>query len=470
MNNGYVAGSFRDPSGFLFHRDGVLYRQVNASYQQEFDHLLQSGLYQSLVDAGMLVPHVEVELEAAAPEKYKIIRPETVRVISYPYEWCFSQLKEAALTTLKIQKMAMKSGMILKDASAYNIQFHNGKPVLIDTLSFELYKENQPWTGYRQFCQHFLAPLSLMAFTDMRLGQLLRTYIDGIPLDLASSLLPFRTKLSFSLLSNIHLHAKSQHHFGDRKINTKSYRMTKFAMEGLIDNLQAAIRKLQWHPPRTEWGNYYEDTNYSDRAFQQKKQFVNEILDRVQPRSVADLGANTGVFSRLASSKNIFTLSIDGDPAAVEQNYLESKKSNEKNLLPLWIDLTNPSAASGWDNEERSSWSERCKADCVFALALIHHLAISNNVPFWKLAKFFSKLSKFLIIEFVPKSDSQVQRLLASRQDIFHSYSQEAFEVEFQKYFRILHHTPVSESERVLYCMEAKVFTAESQSTQSSAE
>ncbi|HEY9078351.1 MAG TPA: hypothetical protein VIO61_17580 [Anaerolineaceae bacterium] len=187
MKNDRHPASFRDPSGFLFERNGNLYRQINHVYQQNYDHLIQSGLYDLLVQQGHLVAHQEVDIQPEIPELYyKVIQPERLPFISYPYEWSFSQYKDAALQVLKIQQVALKRGMSLKDASAYNMQFNQGRPVLIDTLSFEKYQEGQPWVAYRQFCQHFLAPLALMALKDIRLSQLMRVYIDGIPLDLAA--------------------------------------------------------------------------------------------------------------------------------------------------------------------------------------------------------------------------------------------------------------------------------------------
>lgn len=199
-----MPGSFRDPSGFIFFENGSLYRQVNIVYRENYDQLINSGLYETLVRLGLMVSHEEVDLHYARTNSaYRILKPALIPFISYPYEWCFSQLKDAALTTLEIQKKALDFGMSLKDASAYNIQFLDGKPVFIDTLSFEKYEEGQPWVAYRQFCQHFLAPLALMCFSDVRLNQLLRIYPDGIPLDLASCLLPLRTFLKFSLLSHI---------------------------------------------------------------------------------------------------------------------------------------------------------------------------------------------------------------------------------------------------------------------------
>ncbi len=228
---------------------------------------MNSGLYESLTNSSLLIPHKEFHTEAVQPDDvYKIIKPELIPFISYPYEWSFSQLKEAALITLQIQKKSLEFGMTLKDGSAYNIQFRNGKPIFIDTLSFEKYREGQPWVAYRQFCQHFLAPLSLMANCDIRLGQLLRLDVDGIPLDLASSLLPFRTWLRFSLLSHIHLHGKSQKYFANKTVSKNGRKMSRLSFLGLVDSLEAAIKKLSWKPKGTEWAEYYEDTNYSPEA------------------------------------------------------------------------------------------------------------------------------------------------------------------------------------------------------------
>jgi len=464
QSSGQLPASFRDPSGFLFSRGGVLYRQVNHAYEREYARLLESGLYEKLVKAGLLIPHVEVdsssaESEAAGASAYKVIQPERVAFISYPYEWSFSQLKDAALTTLSIQRRALKLGMSLKDASAYNIQFVRGKATLIDTLSFEIYKEGQPWVAYRQFCQHFLAPLALMALKDVRLNQLLRVYIDGVPLDLASELLPAKTRLNFGMLTHIHLHAGAQKKYSGQEVKSGSGKMgtmNKQAMIGLIDNLEATIKKLSWTPQGTEWGNYYDITNYSEAAFEHKKELVREWAMRVKPSLAWDLGANNGVFSRVVSETDSYVVSFDVDPAAIEQNYQKMKSEKTGNLLPLLLDLTNPSPAIGWANLERESFGARGPADMVLALAVIHHLAISNNVPLLQLADFFAQTGRWLVIEFVPKQDSQVKKLLASREDIFPDYTKQGFESAFKEKFIVQEAVNVRESERVLYLMESK--------------
>jgi hypothetical protein len=271
--------SFRDPSGFLFTRQGVLYRQVNQEYRTHYDLLMSSGLYTRLVGMGLLIPHDEVAEQPQESEvAYRVIRPEPLEFVSYPYEWSFSQLKDAALATLAIQKQSLEAGMVLKDASMYNIQFFHGKPVLIDTLSFEMYREGEPWVAYRQFCQHFLASLALMAHTDVRLSQLLRVYIDGIPLDLASRLLPRRTRYGLGLATHIHLHAAAQKRYADKstaKVGS-TRKMSKVSFMGLMDSIESTTRKLSWKPAGTEWGDYYAASSghYSTAAFEHKKQLV----------------------------------------------------------------------------------------------------------------------------------------------------------------------------------------------------
>lgn len=457
MNGRKIAGSFRDPSGFLFHRDGVLLRQVEVVYREAYDALLGSGLYADLVTAGLLVEHQEVSVDQAfSSGAYRVLRPELVRFISYPYAWCFSQLKDAALATLAIQRRAIAHGMILKDASAYNIQFHEGRPVLIDTLSFEPYCEGEPWVAYRQFCQHFLAPLLLMSRRDVRLAGLLRVHIDGIPLDLASVLLPRRDWLRFSTLLHVHLHARSirRHANTSRSELSRHQRpMSRTGLLGLVDNLESAVRSLRWKPEGTEWAEYESDHNYGENGLEEKRRIVREMLSAIAPATVWDLGANAGAFSRIAGEMCAQVVAFDVDPATVERNYLEARGAGEKNLLPLLMDLTNPSPGIGWAHEERMSLASRGPADAVLALALVHHLAITNNVPLDAIAAFFASIGRALIVEFVPKTDPQLQRLLVSRRDIFEKYHRAGFESAFRRHFDIVTAQPVVGTERILYHM-----------------
>ncbi len=261
-----------------------------------------SGLYQELVAERLLIKHEEIEAEGLEPSvAYKVIRPERIEFVSYPYEWSFSQLQDAALVALEVQRRALLRGMTLKDCSVYNIQFHQGRPIFIDTLSFEIYREGEPWIGYRQFCEHFLAPLALQSLTDYRLAQLCRTNIDGIPLDLAARLLPWRSKLRFGLGVHIHVHSALQRAQGGRgrpfpRVATSTARLC-WALSTAFSRRFAACTGSR---RAKGWANYYDDNTYTPEEFQRKARLVAEFLERTESRRVWDLGANTGYFSHLA--------------------------------------------------------------------------------------------------------------------------------------------------------------------------
>lgn len=460
-----LSSSFRDPSGFVFMHSGEIYRQINHSYASTYDALMESGLYKRLVDRGLLVSHEEIDdaTLGSAEQCYKIIRPLQIPFVSYPYEWSFSALKQAAMATLRIQHEALKHGFMLKDASAYNVQFHQSKPVFIDTLSFEVYEEGAPWVAYKQFCQHFLAPLALMAHTDVELSKLLINYIDGVPLPLASKLLPLRTRANFALASHIHVHSKMQQdHADDAGKNqvekAKRASLSKKALTALLESLATTIEKLTWKLPETEWGNYYANTNYSSTAGEQKRALVDAYLEGIpeQLKVIQDFGANTGEFSRIAAKHCELVVSQDIDPVAVEVNFRESQAHQPSNILPLIQNFSSPSPAIGWANAERDSFIERSHCDALLVLALVHHLAISNNVPLDHIAALFSHITRWLVIEFVPKSDSQVERLLATREDIFPNYTSAGFEEAFSGFFEVVRKEDVPESERTLYLMKVK--------------
>lgn len=444
-----LGSSFRDPSGFVFRRDGTVYRQVGSAYRDEYERLKHEGLFESLISKDVLLPFEEVGLDADTGNQ--VLLPEQLSFVSYPYEWCFGQLKDAALLTLSAMKLAIEKGFVLKDATAFNIQFRQGKAILIDTLSFETYIEGEPWIAYRQFCQHFLAPLALMAYVDPRLISLLKVHLDGVPLDLTAKLLPSKAKLNLGLAAHLFMHAKAD---GDqKKVAREQARVSRTALLALIDNLQRTVSGLDWKPGGTEWNDYYSDTNYSQAGETSKKAIVREMLHLVsdQPGVCWDLGANNGEFSRIAVDLGYQTIGWDIDHGAIEQAHRWVKQTATANFLPLVQDLANPSQSLGWNLNERESIVERGSADVVLALALIHHLAIGNNVPLGMVAHFLSRVGRNLIIEFVPKDDSQVQRIMVARKDVFEKYTQADFEEEFARYFELVERRPVSEMSRTLY-------------------
>jgi hypothetical protein len=304
--NAFSAISFRDPAGFVYSDHGEIRRQINEIYAGTYDQLLTSGLYDELTSSELLIRHQELD-DAVPPAEhgYKVIRPDRIPFISYPYEWCFSQLKDAALLTLDIQRRALARGMTLKDSSAYNVQFHNGRAIFVDTLSFDTMKPGQPWVAYRQFCQHFLAPLALMSLSDVRLNQLTRVSVDGIALDLAGRLLPWKSRFRWGVLLHLMLHGRfnSAQPERDPAAAAASRSMSNNAQLGLLESLESTVRSLQKPDDRGAWANYYADNTYTSAEIQHKEQLVSKFLETANVSTAWDLGANTGRFSIPASRK-----------------------------------------------------------------------------------------------------------------------------------------------------------------------
>lgn len=440
-------GSFRDPSGYVFQKNNRIFRSINACYLDHFNYLLDSGLYDNLVKKGFLLPFQETDenVEGAS----KTVEAEKLPFISYPYEWSFQQLKDAALLTLSIQKIALKYGMILKDASVYNIQFHRGKPVFIDLLSFEIYREGTPWNAYRQFISHFYGPLLLMSRIDLRYRNLFQCFIDGFPVDFISKSLPWRTRLNPNIQIHVHLHAKMikkhENTSGRKdKLQVDNKAFTVKAQQNMAEVLFDMTKAIKPPVQITEWGDYYNDTNYDDDSFKKKKEIIEGICRRTNPEIACDFGANCGEFSRVLAQYSKIVLSPDIDPVAVDRNYVTIKKNGETNIYPIIQDLCNPSPGIGWMNQERLSFLERAQCDLAVALAIIHHLCIGNNLPLEYVAQLFHRVSPNLILEFVPKEDSQVARLLSSREDIFPDYSLEHCIEVFGKYYAKCEKHPIA--------------------------
>lgn len=467
--------SLRDPSGCVFTVGETIYRALAEAYEPSYEMLMQSGLYTQLVSEELLIPHVEVDdnLEivtranniknasrTASQDNWlrqRIIKPERVAFISYPYEWCFGQLKEAAIATLKVQRICLQYGMSLKDASAYNVQFHKGRALLLDTGSFEPYPQDKPWIAYSQFVRHFLAPLVLMAKCSPEMNKLLLSCTDGLPIELVCDMLPWHTWLNPSLVA--HLMGNKMARQASQKKNARSEAgvvLPKSHLLALLDDLENTIEKLNVKAKRSTWSHYYQDNSYSDDSAKHKEDTVCAFIDNINPKSVWDMGANNGYFSKLCADKGISTISMDADIRCVEDNYNKAADVRQKNLLPLFLDLTVPTPSAGWSNKERLGLAARGPADLMLALALVHHLAIAQNIPLKEIAAYFAQLGKNLIIEFVPKSDVQVQRMLALREDIFDKYDERSFEEYFSRYFVIEEKQKLVGCNRVMYRMRTK--------------
>ncbi len=446
--------SYRDNSGFVFKQNGKVYRYMHPGYQVHYAQLMSSGLYEELVKKAYLISHHEIEdINQFDFTEGRVILPEQIPFISYPYEWSFDMWKDAALLTLQIATTSLKKGMILKDATPFNIQFYKGKPIFIDTLSFENYEEGKPWIAYRQFSECFLAPLLLMHYCHPDTGKLFAVYPNGIPMDILVNLLPKRSKWNLNTLLHVHLQAKFS---GKQKQKTGSENnFSKQKLGLLIKGLESFVQKLSPKKIKTAWDDYYTDTILGDDYLAAKTTLVKSFSNFIDFKTVIDLGANDGHFSLIfEDDKNV--IATDADSNCINELYLKIKKEGIPNILPLVNNLTTPSPAIGWANTERESITARLKADLVLALALVHHLAIANNVPLALIAEWLQPMGDNLIIEFVPKTDEKVKLLLQNRKDIFDDYSLENFRSIFAQKYTIVKEEKAGNTNRILFLMTRK--------------
>ena len=452
-----LASSFRDPSGFVFQKDGIIYRQVNRVFKEDFDHFINSGCYDHFIKNEWIIPHEEITENLSGSDNwYKTLRPQKIPFISYPYEWCFDMLKDAALHSLQLAKEGISFGIILKDATPFNVQWLNGKPIFIDTLSFERYDPSKSWIAYRQFCENFLSPLLLMHYAQQPLQSLLLIYPEGIPLPITRSLLPWRSKFSFHTYLHIHL----QERLASKNIVKEIRQQNNFSEKKLfrlLDSFQSLIQSLNWKGRATAWDKYYEEAHQRNDYVLQKKKIIAKWISEIPSLYTSvDLGANEGQFSFLLAAKNIQTVAADFDHTSINKLYQKTKKENERNILPLVIDLANPSPAVGLNNKERISFIKRTNVDLSLALAFIHHLFIGKNIPFDKICESIKNITNYLIIEFIPKRDEKVQFMLKQKKDIYQGYTEENFVKVFEKYFFIQRKQEIAESGRVLYQMKRR--------------
>ena len=445
--------SYRDPSGFVFEQDGIIYRQVHQTYRQHYTQLMESGCYAALTQAGQLLPHRELQQNLTGmPEWFLTLQPELLAHISHPCEWSFGMLKDAALATLAIQQKAIGFGLSLKDATAWNFQLHKDRMCLIDTLSFETYDASKPWIAYRQFCENLLAPLLLMHYTKEPLQPLLLAWPEGIPLPVVSKWLSRKTRFNLHIALHIHLHAKMMGKSANAAARPVIF--SKQKMQRMLSSLELLVQRLQMPARSGVWSHYYVEAGEREDYLTQKTALVKKwIADCGTVSTAIDLGANDGYFSKLLADTGAYTLAADFDAYCADELYKEVREKKITGLHPVVLDLAWPTPATGFPGGERNSFIQRSQSELGLALALVHHLAIGKNIPLEKIAYYFSRVCRQLLIEFVPKSDEKVQLMLQQREDIFTKYDTRGFEKAFERYFTIAAVQEIGNSGRILYRM-----------------
>lgn len=448
--------SYRDPSGFIYQFNGEYFRQINPSYFEEYHAIKNKGVYKQLWDKNWLINHEEISID----NDKIILKPAQLDFVSYPYEWSFTAYKHAAQLTLRLQLFLLENGFSLKDASAFNITFQNGKALFIDTLSIERYRDNEPWKGLKQFNEHFFAPLLLAQRHGSYYLKSLQHRINGFPLDEASKLLSWKSKLSPTIYSHIHFLGKQKNEtIGQASNDSKSKGLDKVSQIKMLKALEMHISKLSLKE-NTEWSSYYNQTNYDEKAFNLKKEFIQKWTAEINAKKIVDLGGNDGTFSKVALSNANQVIVCDIDQSAINDCYINNIKNKEYNIIPIISDLMQPAASLGFHNQERDSFITRIQdygSDLSMALALIHHMTLSGNVPFEMSALFFKSLSPYLIIEFPDREDSWVQFILNSKRDAIHlfdDYNLANFEDAYKKHYSIINKAAIIGTHRTLFLMK----------------
>jgi len=453
-------GSFRDPSGYIFENENQIFRAVSNLGFVNYKYVKDSGFLDAAIAKNWVVGCKEVEQSLPDVAAELVLEHPRLPFISYPYEWSFEALKSAAIFHLDVQLMALGYNVAVSDATAYNVQFLGTNPIFIDVLSFKEYKEGEFWVAHRQFCEQFLNPLLMGSEFGIAHNSIYRGNLEGVSTSDVDKLLPrWRKFTSWGLFTHVYLQAKFQSGAGEKHKNSanskKQRRLSKNAFTEMLTQLRNWISRLEVkNTSKTVWADYANDHSYADEETIAKSKFVAEFSSKVAPKILWDLGCNTGDFTRVAQEGgDCIGIGFDFDQNSLDEGFQRSRKE-KTNFLPLFLDAANPSPSQGWNHRERLSFKDRANADAVLALAFEHHLAIGKNIPLPDVVDWICSLAPTGVIEFVPKSDPMIERMLLLREDVFHEYNEEQFEISLRKNAKIVKSIQVSATGRKLYWYE----------------
>ena len=453
-------GSFRDPMSRVFVDDEGVWRGLSNEALADYEILARSTFFRDAMARGDIVGTERVDDDTSLPGEWAaVLRHDRIDVLSYPYEWPFEMLRDAALLQLSLTRGALAEKLITKDASAYNVQFVGTKPVFIDVGSFERLRGGEPWPGYRQFCELFLNPLLVQALRDVPFQPLLRGSVHGIPPTIAAELLRGEGRFTKGVFTHVKLHAKAERKYADadRERDVKAELQRAGFGPGLIDaqlkNLEKAIIGLKWGKQDSTWSDYTDRSHYDDQDLGAKEQFVAATVESLSPDLVLDLGANDGHFSRLALQAGATSVvAVDSDDLVVDRLYRDLRRDGEHRVLPLVLDLSDPSPGLGWRSRERLPFVERVRPDLVLCLAVVHHLALTNTIPLVEIVAFLADFGAPLVVEFPHHDDVMASRLLArKRAGVFDAYNRENWERALQARFTVLTTETLPGGTRTIY-------------------
>jgi ribosomal protein L11 methylase PrmA len=457
-------GSFRDPTSRVYLGEDAVWRGLTADALADYDALAATRFYRAALERGDLVATERVDHAPVDGDWAAVLRHERIGVISYPYEWPFEMLRVAARLQLALTRDALAEKLITKDASSYNVQFVGTKPVFIDVGSFERLRSGEPWAGYRQFCELYLNPLLLQAILDVPFQPWLRGDVHGIPPTVAASVLKGHGRLDKAVLVHVKLHARAERKYADADRDALKSEMQRAGMgPGLIDaqlkNLQRTVDELTWDQQSSTWSDYSDRSHYTDRDLEAKETFVADAIGAAgSPGLVLDLGANDGRFSRVAVRAGArFVVAVDSDALVIDRLYRDLVTEGEPRVLPLVLDLANPSPGVGWRSRERPPFVERVRPDLVLCLAVVHHLALTDNVPLDDVVGFLAEFGAPLVVEFPHRDDPMVVKLLArKRSGLFDAYDRANWETALSTRFTVRRSETLPGGTRTLYDCELR--------------
>ncbi len=459
MNNiNFEKGSFRDPTGNIFYKDGRVYRLINNSGLNQYYSLKNANIIQESIDKKFLIPSKEVKFENSINDFFVdkiIIEHQKINYISYPYEWSFDQLKDAAIHHLEFHEFLLQNNFTLTDASAYNIQFIGAKIYFIDLLSLKKYNEGDYWVAHKQFCENFLNPLILKSIKNVDFNNWFRGNLEGISTKDLNSVLSFKDKLSLNMLTHVVLlNYFDQKVLSKKKIDLNKIRNKKLSKRAfllILKNLKKFIKNLKQKKSKTVWDDYSKVNTYNKQEEDLKKKLVSEFASKYKFNSLLDLGCNNGTYSKICLDNGCKqVIGFDYDLNTINEGYLKAKKDN-LDFLPLYFDASNPSSDLGWYQNERMGFLRRLNFSGMISLAFEHHIAIAKNVPLDQTIEWLTKTAPYGLIEFVPKEDETIKKMLFFKGDIFKDYNEENFVKILQKKAQITSTNVISKSGRKIF-------------------
>ena len=462
-------GSFRDPCGRVYEYQGRIIRGIDVQTAQDHEKLSHEPFFTHGTEQGSIIPTIRINSEAFAPSDEPGPEPwaaylehERIPFITYPYEWSFSMLRDAALLQLGLVEDALSAGWTLKDCTPYNIQWRGPRPVFIDTPSFYPRLPGEQWIGYRQFCMLFLAPLMIKGYLDISHTDLLRANLDGLAPPEAAKYFRGMARFRRGVLPHIIFPAAVERAISRRERDAVPAQKRGLAVQsdamviGLVQQMKRLVSSIRRPIEHTDWSNYERTHSYDEAEFKEKEAFVRQHASSGSRSMVWDIGCNTGHFSKICAEFANCVVAIDGDHDAIEQLYNREKDARDSKILPLNMNLANLSPAQGWGGIERKAFDRRGSPDLVLCLALIHHIRISSNIPTALFLDWLHSLHADVIIEFVDRSDDMVIKLLTNKKEQYADYSLEIFEGQVQQRFEVVDSEDLKGGKRRIYMLRPK--------------